>query len=125
MKSIRLILMTTLLCGIIASCKDKTDVTPDDGAAVAANPDWTTESHSNDVDPNYDIVFPQNQVNTLEITMTATDWNSIKTDMQTKSGTAFGAEEEIRQGEIKAEQVYLRVMVAYQEAMPMVEARWI
>lgn len=91
MKSIRLILMTTLLCGIIASCKDKTDVTPDDGAAVAANPDWTTESHSNDVDPNYDIVFPQNQVNTLEITMTATDWNSIKTDMQTKSGTAFGA----------------------------------
>lgn len=91
MKSIRLILMTTLLCGLIASCKDKTDVTPGDGAAIAANPDWTTESHSNDADPNYDIVFPQNQVNTLEITMTATDWTSIKTDMQTKSGTAFGA----------------------------------
>ncbi len=92
MKSIRLILMTALLCGVIASCKDKsTDVTPDDGVAVAANPDWTTESHSNDVDPNYDIVFPQNQVNTLEITMTATDWSAIKTDMQAKSGTAFGA----------------------------------
>jgi spore coat protein H len=92
MKSIRLIVLTAVFCGAITSCKDKTtDVTPDDGAAVAANPDWSTESHSNDVDPNYDVVFPQNQVNTLEITMTATDWAAIKTDMQTKSGTAFGA----------------------------------
>lgn len=87
MKSIySALLMATLLCAVTA-CKDKTaEIVPEE-----ANSDWTTESHSNDADPNYDLVFPQNQVNTLEITMTAADWTAIKADMQTKSGTAFGA----------------------------------
>lgn len=89
MKPIRLILLIAFLCGAVTACKDKTEeITPD---PATANSDWTTESHSNDVDPNYEVVFPQNQVNTLEITMTAADWTAIKTDMQTKSGTAFGA----------------------------------
>lgn len=88
MKSIRLLLLIAFLCGAMTACKDKTEITPD---PAAANSDWTTESHSNDAVPNYEVVFPQNQVNTLEITMTAADWTAIKTDMQTKSGTAFGA----------------------------------
>ncbi|AXE19734.1 spore coat protein CotH [Runella rosea] len=87
MKSIHYTLLTAALLWVASACKDKTtDLVPQN-----ANSDWTTESHSNDVAPNYDIVFPQNQVNTLEITMTAADWTAIKTDMQTKSGTAFGA----------------------------------
>ena len=89
MKPIRFSLLIAVLCLGVTACKDKTDdITPD---PAAANSDWTAESHSNDVDPNYTIVFPQNQVNTLEITMKAADWTAIKTDMQTKSGTAFGA----------------------------------
>jgi len=88
MKSIRLLLLMAFLYGAVIACKDKTEITPD---PATANSDWTTESHSNDADPNYEVVFPQNQVNTLEITMTATDWTAIKTDMQTKSGKAFGA----------------------------------
>lgn len=89
MKPIRFLLIIAFLFGAVTACKDKTeDITPD---PITANSDWTTESHSNDADPNYDVVFPQNQVNTLEITMTAADWTAIKADMQTKSGTAFGA----------------------------------
>ncbi len=87
MKSIHYTLLTAALLWVASACKDKnTDLVPQN-----ANSDWTTESHSNDVAPNYDIVFPQNQVNTLEITMTAADWTAIKADMQSKSGTAFGA----------------------------------
>ncbi len=87
MKPIRCTLLVATLLWALTSCKDKTtDITPDE-----ANTDWTTESHSNDADPNYNIVFPQNQVNTLEITMTAADWTAIQTDMKTKSGMAFGA----------------------------------
>ncbi|WP_428654857.1 CotH kinase family protein [Runella sp.] len=86
MKSIRYTLLTAALLWGATACKDKTvEIVPGE-----ANSDWTTESHSNAADPNYDVVFPQNQVNTLEITMTAADWTAIKTDMQTKSGTAFG-----------------------------------
>lgn len=95
MESIRLTILVIFLCGVATACKDKAEVTPD---PATANSDWTTESHSNDAAPNYDIIFPQNQVNTLEITMTAADWTAIKTDMQTKSGKVFGAGGGMSQG---------------------------
>ncbi|GGD47347.1 hypothetical protein GCM10011514_09170 [Emticicia aquatilis] len=40
--------------------------------------------------PNYAIVFPQNKVNTLEISLTKAQWDSIKADMKTKFGNDFG-----------------------------------
>lgn len=40
--------------------------------------------------PNYALVFPENQVNTLEITITKADWDSIAVDMKNKFHTAFG-----------------------------------
>ena len=99
MKIIRSTLFVALMAFLATSCKDKVqEVTPGDGTAETANPDWTTESHSGDGSPNYDIVFPQSQVNTLEITMTAADWTAIKTDMQTLTGTAFGTRSSGSQG---------------------------
>ncbi|MEQ9442125.1 MAG: CotH kinase family protein [Cyclobacteriaceae bacterium] len=56
-----------------------------------ATPDWAEASHSNNVEPDYDIVFNQKAVNTLEITMTADDWEFIQADMEEKFGAAFGA----------------------------------
>ncbi|WP_428654855.1 CotH kinase family protein [Runella sp.] len=40
--------------------------------------------------PNYQVVFPQNKVNTLEITVSKTDWDSISAEMKTKFGNEFG-----------------------------------
>lgn len=40
--------------------------------------------------PNYGIVFPQNKINTLDISLTKTQWDSIKVDMKTKFGNDFG-----------------------------------
>lgn len=54
------------------------------------NADWSYSSHGNS-DQNYAVVFPQNSVNTIEISMTATQWNSIKTNMKSIYGTDFGA----------------------------------
>jgi spore coat protein H len=59
--------------------------------AGATNPDWAEASHSNNVAPDYTTVFPQDKVNTLEITMTAQEWKTIQTDMAAKFGNAFGA----------------------------------
>ncbi|WP_229600007.1 CotH kinase family protein [Runella sp. SP2] len=99
MKIVRSTIFVALMAFVVTSCKDKVqEVTPGDGTAETANPDWTTESHSGDGTPNYDIVFPQSQVNTLEITMTAADWTAIKTDMQTLTGTAFGTRSSGSQG---------------------------
>lgn len=60
-------------------------------SATDANPDWTTASHGKDADPDYTVVFPQTQVNTLEITITADDWMAIRTDMKKITGSDFGA----------------------------------
>lgn len=51
--------------------------------------DWTEETHGK-TNPNYDVVFPQDKINTLEITLTAENWAAIKADMVTKAGNDFG-----------------------------------
>ncbi|GAB3516162.1 hypothetical protein GCM10027442_33250 [Emticicia fontis] len=70
----------------VAACKPKEEVSP----TVATNPDWTAESHGNEVAPNYALVFPQEAVNSLEITIRKTQWDSIRTDMKSKFGNDFG-----------------------------------
>ncbi|HRO25072.1 MAG TPA: hypothetical protein PLR07_12350, partial [Promineifilum sp.] len=47
-----------------------------------ARPDgWTEETHSNDVDPNYSVVFPDDKVNTTTITIDPADWEAMQADM--------------------------------------------
>ena len=52
--------------------------------------DWTTETHSNDVDPDYDIVFPQDKVNRIDLVISSTNWNIMIDDMTNKYGS-FGS----------------------------------
>ncbi len=43
---------------------------------------WTDETHGNKVDPNYDVVFPVDAVNTLTITIAPGDWAAMQADME-------------------------------------------
>jgi len=43
---------------------------------------WGEESHGNKVDPNYDIAFAIDAVNTLTITFTPDDWAAMQADME-------------------------------------------
>ena len=43
---------------------------------------WRRDSHSNDVDPNYDVVFPLDAVNTITITVAPKDWAAMEADME-------------------------------------------
>jgi spore coat protein H len=79
-----------IICSLIAvyafSCKDKEAATPDRGNLA----DWTEATHGKAAEPNYSVVFPQNQVNTLEIRMTKDDWANIRADMKIIKGGDFG-----------------------------------
>lgn len=87
MNKLRFVLPTVIFLFWVSACKPKAEeVSPDTGT----NPDWATESHSNDVAPDYTMVFPQDAVNTLEITIRKTQWDSIRTDMKAKYGNDFG-----------------------------------
>jgi spore coat protein H len=89
MNKLRFVLPTVTFLLWATACKPREEnVSPD---ATATNPDWTAESHGNDVAPDYAIVFPQEAVNALEITIRKTQWDSIKTDMKAKFGNDFGA----------------------------------
>ena len=53
-------------------------------------PDWSEETHGNNHDPNYDIVFTEDEVNRFDIEISADDWQAMLDDMTVKYG-AFGS----------------------------------
>ncbi len=52
--------------------------------------DWTTETHTKDVDPNFDEVFDDTVVKRLDIVITEARWQSMLNDM-TETYGAFGS----------------------------------
>jgi hypothetical protein len=68
-------------------------VTPDgdiNAAPQVYNPDWTAATHEK-ISPNYAVVFPQEAVNTIEITLTAAQWTGVRANMMTLWGFDFGS----------------------------------
>ncbi|MDP5230741.1 MAG: CotH kinase family protein [Cellulophaga sp.] len=51
--------------------------------------DWTTETHSNDADPNFTEVFDDTQVKRLDFVISENNWNAMLADMTSLYG-AFG-----------------------------------
>jgi spore coat protein H len=49
--------------------------------------DWEDESHSNEFEPNYDVVFNQSKVNRIDIVLTATEFDEMQIDMNILSTT--------------------------------------
>ncbi|MCB9208395.1 MAG: CotH kinase family protein [Ignavibacteriales bacterium] len=52
--------------------------------------DWSETTHSKSASPNYDIVFPQDKVNRIDIKISSDDWQTMLDDMISKYGT-FGS----------------------------------
>jgi len=51
---------------------------------------WSEETHGNDAEPNYDVVFPQDAVNRIDITITSDNWETMLADMTQMMGE-FGS----------------------------------
>ncbi len=68
--------------------EETNEVIVDDTEFVAT--DWTTETHTKDVDPNFDEVFEDNTVKRLDIVITAARWQSMLDDMTASYGV-FGS----------------------------------
>lgn len=92
----KMIRVKHILCGFaliaLFACRKENSGEPGNLTAtdtVKYNPDWTFASHGN-AEQDYQRVFPQQSVNTIEITMTAAQWTSIKTNVRSIVGTDFG-----------------------------------
>lgn len=53
---------------------------------------WTEETHGKSSDPDYEIVFPQDRVNRIDIIIDPSDWQIMFDDMTELCGE-FGARE--------------------------------
>lgn len=52
--------------------------------------DWTQATHSNDVEPNYEVVFDQTKVNRIDIVLTADEYQTMQDDLADILGTTSG-----------------------------------
>lgn len=70
------ILYITSIIFLTTSCYKETFIASGEGLE-----DWSTATHSSIATPNYDIVFPQDKVNRLDITITADNWADMQNDL--------------------------------------------
>lgn len=85
-----MVLMITISCGKEEVPTDNTEEkTSASSDSLIYNPDWTYASHGK-ANPDYSIVFPQALVNKIELSMTSSQWNSVRTNMKSLFGYDFG-----------------------------------
>ncbi|MDO9538512.1 MAG: CotH kinase family protein [Methanocalculus sp.] len=77
----------------MSGCISQTDgVTPAAAEAVLnRSVDWTDATHGNKVDPDYSVVFPEDSVNTMTITLSPKEWQMMLDDMTNLCGTFGGS----------------------------------
>lgn len=52
--------------------------------------DWSEATHSNDVNPNYNTVFPDSEMLRIDIKISATNWSRMQSDLDTNLGSSRG-----------------------------------
>lgn len=81
-KEIYLITLMSLMVMGIMDCAGSGESVLTSESNLTAHPEgWSDETHGNNVDPNYEIVFPQDKVNQITITITPEDWNAMQENM--------------------------------------------
>jgi spore coat protein CotH len=80
-KTIRLIALVGVVAMVVVGYIKSGDSVPSTSGQTIRPEGWTEETHSNNVAPNYDIVFPQDKVNQIEITIAPSDWEAMQANM--------------------------------------------
>lgn len=98
-QNINFLLLALLFSGVMvtfSACSNDDAIVEDEEEIVEIDDtdfeptDWTSETHTKDVDPNFDEVFEDEAVKRIDIVITETRWQSMLNDM-TETYGAFGA----------------------------------
>lgn len=68
----------------LMSCKETIEIEEVEEVEVVAGEgldDWSTETHTDEAGINYDIVFPQDQVNRIDIVLTSSEYSSMRSNL--------------------------------------------
>jgi spore coat protein H len=88
-KPILVVAMVGLMLPITMGCERVTESVEQTSSAseqITRPEGWTDETHGSNADPNYEIVFLQNKVNQIKITIEPDDWEVMQADMAKSYG---------------------------------------
>lgn len=80
-KSICLVTLVSLIAMVALGCTKYEESVPSTDEQTTRPEGWTDETHSNNIDPNYEIVFSQDKVNQITISIAPDDWEAMKANM--------------------------------------------
>jgi spore coat protein H len=86
-KSICLVFLAGLIFFTMAGCVKFGESVSSTTEQTTRPEGWTDETHSNNVDPNYEVIFPQDKVNQIKLSITPEDWNVMQANMTELFGT--------------------------------------
>lgn len=92
-RTLRSIMLLAFIIPVLAACASNTVssvAAPVTTGATEQPTGGTDAAHSNDTEPNYAVVFPQNKVNTITITITPEDWAAMQANMTDLYGEPSG-----------------------------------
>lgn len=85
----KILILLLVMIGLItvlsvSHVRSKTDESEETNEIVLGEgyEDWSEETHSNDADTDYDTVFPQDEVNRLDIVINEDDWQTMLDNME-------------------------------------------
>jgi len=78
----KIIVILIMSCTLF-SCKKEVFVAYGEGLD-----DWTTETHTANVSPNYSVVFDQSQVNRIDLVFDTKNWNLMQNDLSDVLGSS-------------------------------------
>jgi spore coat protein H len=75
--------------GVVASQHTAETATEAAATDTVARPEgWSEETHGDGIEPNYDVVFPDDKVNQITITIAPEDWEAMQANMVDLFGEA-------------------------------------
>jgi len=77
----RLVAFVALAATLLPGCAAEEVVTPPGRDQVVRPAGWTEETHGDGVAPDYDAVFPDDEVKRLEITIAPEDWEAMQANL--------------------------------------------
>jgi spore coat protein H len=80
-KSICLVTLVSLIAMVMAGCTEPGESVPSTSEQTTRPEGWTEETHGNNADPNYEIVFPKDKVNQITISIAPDDWEAMQANM--------------------------------------------
>ncbi len=72
----------------------KEEIIPEEESVVPGTglADWTAETHGDEAAPNYDIIFPQDKVNRIDLVISSSDWSEMQQDLSSNLSSSVPGE---------------------------------